>query len=166
MDSFPLHHNGNSIYLYFIYKQYIFVLFIFNMIFILRLKTCRNFFLWCSRPFTVWYLLAQFTNIYWIPCNICQVLCSYWHLGASIKLAGCLSWIFYVCASKSTFTFSLSCLVPWTPSVGSLALSLALAQGRYQQGTQGLEERWPSPHCYFPQILVISLALCFFHIVS
>ena len=31
----------------------------------------------------------------------------------------------------------------WTPPVGSFAFSLGLAIGGHQQGTQGLEQRWP-----------------------
>ena len=51
-----------------------------------------------------------------------------------------------VCTSKSTFTISIlpSALGGrpiWTPSVGPLALSLGLARGRHQKGTQGLKER-------------------------
>lgn len=117
-------------------------------------------------------LLASFiysTNIYWILCHICQVLCwvtNIWDL-LSNWLYICPEYVFHT--FRSTFTFR-TLLMPWevdlfwTPSMGSLhALMFGLANKRHhQQEIQEQEERWLSPCWYSPWVFVISPALCSF----
>lgn len=80
----------------------------------------------------------------------------HWYLGSSIKLVPYLSWIVCVWFKKhlpfSLLPSSLRGCPVWTPSVGSFAFSLGLARGEHQQGTQGLEQRWPLHTAALPRV--------------